>query len=127
MAKIKEEDVYRLLGETGFARLVGAFYQQVPHDDILGPMYPKHDLAAAEHRLREFLIQRFGGPTRYSEARGHPRLRMRHAPFNIDFAARNRWIELMSTALRSAEVPAEVVEVLLPYFQNTATQMMNQD
>ena len=89
------EQVYGRIGEEGFARLVGAFYAQVPADDILGPMYPAHDLAAAEVRLRDFLVGRFGGPPRYIEQRGHPRLRMRHMPFAIDQAARDRWMQLM--------------------------------
>ena len=88
-----EEHLYAVIGEDGFARLVRAFYAQVPGDDVLGPMYPAHDLVGAEERLRDFLIGRFGGPPRYIEQRGHPRLRMRHAPFAIDEAARNRWVE----------------------------------
>jgi hemoglobin len=80
MSEIDEVDVYRLIGEDGFARLVHAFYVQVPSDLILGAMYPRHDLAGAEQRLRDFLIGRFGGPPRYIEQRGHPRLRMRHMP-----------------------------------------------
>ena len=69
---INEAQIYALIDEEGFTRLVGAFYRQVPHDDILGKMYPPHDLAAAERRLRDFLIYRFGGPQRYIEERGHP-------------------------------------------------------
>ena len=88
-------DVYAAIGEEGFARLIHAFYRQIPGDDLLGPMYPHDDLAGAEERLRDFLIGRFGGPMRYVEQRGHPRLRMRHAPFPIDATARNRWMQLM--------------------------------
>ena len=84
-----EAAVYAAIGEEGFARLVRGFYQQVPHDPVLGPMYPKDDLPGAEQRLRDFLVGRFGGPPRYIEERGHPRLRMRHMPFVIDGAARN--------------------------------------
>ena len=76
---MEEQEVYRLIGDEGFARLVSAFYRRVPHDDLLGPMYGEDDLAGAEHRLRDFLVFRFGGPPRYIETRGHPRLRMRHA------------------------------------------------
>ncbi len=78
--------IYAQIGEEGFARLVTAFYKQVPADDILGPMYPADDLPGAEERLRDFLVGRFGGPQRYIESRGHPRLRMRHMPFKLDQA-----------------------------------------
>ena len=91
--------VYDLIGEDGFRRLTRNFYRQVPEDEILGPMYPAQDLAGAEERLGDFLIFRFGGPPRYIEQRGHPRLRMRHNPFAIDERARNRWVELMDRAL----------------------------
>lgn len=123
---LTEEQIYGVIGEEGFARLVAAFYRQVPGDDILGPMYPRQDLAGAEVRLREFLIQRFGGPAAYSEKRGHPRLRMRHAPFKVDVTARHRWISLMEKALGEAALPAEVVDLLRPYFASTATFMINQ-
>jgi hemoglobin len=120
-----DEDVYVAIGDEGFARLVGAFYAQVPADDVLGPMYPSHDLAGAEERLREFLIGRFGGPPRYIEQRGHPRLRMRHAPFHIDAAARNRWVMLMDRALDRARLPDEATSLLREFFHSTATFMIN--
>jgi len=119
-------DVYEAIGEQGFARLVAAFYRQVPHDEILGPMYPAHDLAGAEERLRDFLIGRFGGPPRYIESRGHPRLRMRHAPFAITPAARERWIALMTRALDEAVLPPEPAGVLRAFFDEVATMMINQ-
>jgi hemoglobin len=122
---VNEQQVFDVVGEDGFAKLVEAFYRQVPGDDILGPMYPADDLAGAEERLRDFLIGRFGGPQRYIENRGHPRLRMRHAPFAIDAAARNRWMELMTRALDEAGFSEEVRETLLAFFGNTATFMMN--
>src|SRR5438067_13306209 len=99
-----DTQVYGLIGDEGFCRLVAAFYRRVPDDDVLGPMYHRRDLAAAEWRLREFLVGRFGGPNRYIEARGHPRLGMRHGPFHIDQAARDRWISLMSAALDEAQL-----------------------
>src|SRR6185436_4303393 len=102
-----ELDVYPQIGEDGFARLVRAFYAQVPADDVLGPMYPPDDLAGAEERLRDFLIGRFGGPPRYIEQRGHPRLRARHLPFAIDQRARDRWIQLMLRALEEARLPPD--------------------
>jgi hemoglobin len=125
-AELTEEKIYAAIGEEGFVRLVGGFYRRVAGDDILGPLYPREDLAGAEFRLREFLIQRFGGPGRYSAARGHPRLRMRHAPFKVDFAARNRWMELMEQAMAEAQLPENVVVLLRPYFASTATGMINQ-
>ena len=120
-----EEDVYETIGEEGFARLVRAFYAQVPRDPILGPMYPKDDLAGAEERLRDFLIGRFGGPPRYIEQRGHPRLRMRHMPFAIDAAARDQWVMLMDRALDEAELPDEVTLLLREFFPGVATFMIN--
>ena len=120
-----EEDVYLTIGEDGFARLVRAFYAQVPGDDVLGPMYPPQDLQGAEERLRDFLIGRFGGPPRYIEQRGHPRLRMRHAPFAIDAAARNRWVMLMDRALDQTRLPEEATSLLREFFHSTATFMIN--
>jgi len=120
-----EEDVYETIGEEGFARLIRAFYAQVPNDPILGPMYPKDDLAGAEERLRDFLIGRFGGPPRYIEQRGHPRLRMRHMPFAIDGAARNQWVMLMNRALDETKLPDEVTLLLREFFAGVATFMIN--
>ena len=88
-------------------------------------MYPSKDLAGAEMRLREFLIQRFGGPDRYSQARGHPRLRMRHAPFQVDQAGRDRWIELMEAAMGEADLPTAATPVLRKFFQDAGTFMIN--
>src|SRR5437762_13252642 len=87
--------IYAQLGDTGFKKLVAAFYRRVSSDPILRPLYPEQDLTAAERRLRLFLIQYFGGPTTYSEERGHPRLRMRHAPFVIGQAERDAWVTAM--------------------------------
>ena len=122
---LDDAQIYATIGEDGFERLVGLFYRQVPTDDILGPMYPKDDLAAAEQRLRDFLVGRFGGPQRYIEQRGHPRLRMRHAPFPIDHEARDRWMELMGHALDEAHLPADVTEFLREFFGGVATMMVN--
>jgi hemoglobin len=122
---VDDQDIFTLIGEDGFRRLVAAFYRQVPGDDLLGKMYPADDLAGAEERLREFLIFRFGGPRRYIEQRGHPRLRMRHAPFAIGVAARNRWIQLMGNALIEVALPAEVDATLREFFGSVATFMMN--
>ena len=120
-----DEQVYDAIGEEGFARLVGAFYAQVPGDDILGRLYPPHDLAGAEQRLRDFLVGRFGGPPRYIEARGHPRLRMRHMPFLIDEAARDRWVMVMDRALDEVKLPDDVTSLLREFFSSVATFLRN--
>jgi hemoglobin len=123
--QIGELQLYTMIGEEGFARLVRAFYAQIPDDDILGPMYPADDLAGAEERLRDFLVGRFGGPPRYIGQRGHPRLRQRHAPFVIDQAARDRWMTLMETALKQADLPAEATAILRPFLDQTSSFMIN--
>ena len=123
--RLSEGDVYARIGEDGFARLVAAFYAQVPADDVLGPMYPNDDMPGAELRLREFLVGRFGGPPRYEESRGHPRLRMRHHPFKLDQRARDRWVALMDRALDQAALPADAELVLREFFHQTATFLMN--
>jgi hemoglobin len=122
---LSDEQVYERIGEAGFARLVRAFYAQVPGDDILGAMYPADDLEGAEERLRDFLVGRFGGPPRYIEQRGHPRLRMRHMPFAIDQRGRDRWVALMDRALAEAEIPEDAAAVLRPFFVHMATFMIN--
>ncbi len=121
-----ESQIYERIGDEGFTRLVAAFYRRVPGDDILGPMYPAEDLHGAEWRLREFLIQRFGGPPRYSQARGHPRLRMRHIPFAIDIAARHRWRKLMDEALDEMAFDPEIDALLRAFFDHVATFLINQ-
>jgi hemoglobin len=122
---LNEHEIYALIGEDGFARLVAAFYRQVPHDDILGPMYPPQDLAGAQQRLCDFLVGRFGGPSRYIEARGHPRLRMRHLPFAITAAARQRWLQLMTRALDETELPSPADALLREFFSSVATMLTN--
>ena len=125
MTPIDETEVYAQIGEDGFAQLVRAFYAQVPGDDVLGVMYPPDDLAGAEARLRDFLVGRFGGPQRYVEQRGHPRLRARHAPFVIDQRARDRWMHLMTRALNAVALPPESDTILRAFFEQTATFMIN--
>ena len=129
------ETVYEAIGEEGFTRLVRAFYRQIPDDDILGPMYRMSEaeeagteeerMAAAEGRLRDFLIFRFGGPQRYIEQRGHPALRMRHVRFTVDKAARDRWVKLMDHALDEAQLHPEVTAVLREFLGNVATFLIN--
>ena len=121
------DTLYATIGEDGITRITEAFYQQVAIDDLLAPMYPQDDLQGSEQRLRDFLVYRFGGPQRYIEARGHPRLRMRHAPFPIDQAARDRWILLMDNALQAAALPADVTATLQDFFRHVATFLINRD
>lgn len=122
---MEEHEVYAAIGDEGFERLAAAFYRQVPGDDVLGPMYPAHDLEGSQQRLRGFLIFRFGGPQTYIEQRGHPRLRMRHAPFAIGQTARDRWLQLMKRALQEAKLPDEVTQLLAAFFESTTTFLMN--
>jgi hemoglobin len=125
MSDLTEADIYDIIGEDGFQRLVAAFYKQVPDDDILGPMYPADDLDGAEERLREFLVFRFGGPQRYLEKRGHPRLRMRHNPFIVNQAARDRWVQLMSNAFEEAQLSPAAQQVMQRFLEHTASFLMN--
>jgi hemoglobin len=122
-----DQDIYTIIGEEGFRRLVAAFYRQVPGDDILGPMYPSQDLSGAEQRLRDFLVGRFGGPQRYIEQRGHPRLRMRHMPFAVNRAARGRWLALMHNALDEVKLPADVDAFLREFFSSVSAMLRNRE
>lgn len=125
MSELAEHEVFAAIGEEGFTRLVAAFYRRVPADDLLGPMYPADDMDGAELRLRLFLIFRFGGPPEYLAQRGHPALRMRHAPFAITPAARDRWVELMEQALDETDLPEEAQQTLRRFFAATATFLIN--
>jgi hemoglobin len=122
---VEDADIYAAIGEDGFRRLIAAFYKQVPGDEILGPMYPPADLAGAEQRLRDFLIGRFGGPQRYMEQRGHPRLRMRHMPFAVNAAARERWLQLMMNALDEVRLPPDVDGFLREFFDGVSAMLVN--
>lgn len=122
---MNDQDIYALVGEDGFERLIAAFYRQVADDDILGPMYPNEDLEGAEARLRDFLVGRFGGPQRYIEQRGHPALRMRHARFPVGAAARDRWLALMTRALDETRLPPEADAVLRQFFAAVANMLIN--
>ncbi len=122
---LTENDIHRVIGTEGIERLVRAFYQQIPHDDVLGPMYPANDLQGAEDRLRLFLIFRFGGPQDYLQHRGHPKLRLRHAPFSIDQRARNRWVDLMEKSLLDCQFQPEVALVIRNFLGSVATFLMN--
>jgi hemoglobin len=122
---VEDHEIYSAVGEDGFHRLIAAFYRQVPSDDILGPMYPAADLAGAEQRLRDFLVGRFGGPQRYIEQRGHPRLRMRHMPFAVNGAARERWLRLMTNALDEVQFLPDVDALLREFFHSVSAMLIN--
>ncbi len=112
-------------GHETFARLVHRFYQGVADDPVLRPMYPEDDLGPAEHRLLMFLEQYWGGPTTYSEQRGHPRLRMRHAPFTVNPTARDRWLHHMRVALDELDLPPVYRDTLWDYLERAAYSMVN--
>jgi hemoglobin len=122
---MEDYEVYEAVGDKGFRDLVAAFYRRVPEDPVLGPMYLDRDFAGAEERLRGFLIYRFGGPQNYIEERGHPRLRMRHAPFAVNEQARDHWLQLMTAALAETEMPAEAKAMLSNFFRDTASFLIN--
>ncbi|MFI6520982.1 globin [Spirillospora sp. NPDC050679] len=112
-------------GEETFRRLVHRFYQGVADDPLLRPLYPEEDLGPAEDRLRLFLIQYWGGPNTYSQERGHPRLRMRHAPFVVDEAGRDAWLRHMRDALDEIALPEELDKMMWDYFTMAARSMVN--
>lgn len=122
---LSENNLASVIGVAGIGKLVAAFYRQIPGDDLLGPMYPAEDLAGAEERLRLFLVFRFGGPQDYLQRRGHPALRMRHAPFAVTQAARDRWMQLMENAIVECEFSEEVQGVLRGFLGNVATFLIN--
>lgn len=129
MSEPEQLSVHDVVGSDFFAELVERFYAGVADDELLRPMYPEEDLASARARLAMFLVQYWGGPTTYSENRGHPRLRMRHAPFTVDAAARDAWLGHMLRALgetaESRETPPIVVEAVQDYFVRSADFLVN--
>ena len=114
-------------GEETFTRLVHRFYQEVAKDPQLRPVYPSRDLGLAEEHLRLFLIQYWGGPGTYSEQRGHPRLRMRHARFAIGAAERDAWLRHMRTALDELELGEAWDAQLWDYLVMAAHSLVNQE
>ena len=112
-------------GAPVFDKIVARFYEQVAQDDILRPLYPDEDLGPAEDRLRMFLEQYWGGPRTYSDQRGHPRLRMRHAPFRIGLAERDAWLRCMRTAVDEADLGEAHRAVLWDYLEMAANSMVN--
>ncbi|MGC4042294.1 MAG: globin [Armatimonas sp.] len=121
-------EVWATLGEgqeDAIRELVARFYEGIPSDPYLGPMYPKEDMAGAQERLTLFLIQRFGGPATYSEQRGHPRLRMRHGEFAVTPAARDAWIARMEAALEATPALESVRTELSQFFEEVAIFLQN--
>jgi hemoglobin len=117
--------VYEVVGGDGFfVELVDRFYDGVAQDPVLRPLYPD-DLTDSRAHLAGFLIQYWGGPGTYSEQRGHPRLRLRHAPFAIGRVERDAWWTRMEAAVRSMDAVPEVEDDLLAYFDQAATAMIN--
>ena len=112
-------------GHETFRRLVAEFYRGVATDPVLRPLYPEQDLSGAQQRLTMFLEQYWGGPRTYSEQRGHPRLRMRHAPFAIGETERLAWLAQMRRALESLGLPAGPAETLWQYLEMAAFSMQN--
>ncbi len=111
-------------GHDTIAGIVRRFYEGVRTDEVLAPMYDG-DFDGAEDRLRMFLEQYWGGPTTYSEQRGHPRLRMRHAPFHVNPDARDRWMLHMTAALKGAHLPPLHEATFMDYLQRAAHSMIN--
>jgi hemoglobin len=112
-------------GEPTFRKLVDTFYAGVANDPLLRPLYPEEDLGPAADRLRLFLIQYWGGPTDYSDQRGHPRLRLRHAPFVIGPRERDAWLLHMRAAVDSLDLPADQHQALWEYLERAAFFMVN--
>lgn len=112
-------------GEPTFRKLVDEFYAGVAEDPLLRPMYPEEDLGPAAERLRLFLMQYWGGPNTYSAQRGHPRLRMRHAPFRVGPAERDAWLAHMRRAVDRLALPPEHAKTLWDYLERAAYFMVN--
>ncbi|MGW7294784.1 globin [Streptomyces xiamenensis] len=115
----------RVGGEPTFRTLVKRFYQGVADDPLLRPMYPEEDLGPAEDRFALFLMQYWGGPRTYSDNRGHPRLRMRHAPFTVDRAAHDAWLRHMRDAIDTLDLAEEDEAELWRYMVYAAGSMIN--
>ena len=117
--------LYDLVGEQTFRAIVARFYDGIADDPVLGPLYDHDDLDGARERLTLFLIQYWGGPTTYSEQRGHPRLRMRHAPFPIGEAERDAWLARMRAAIDEVGLASEHDEALWGYLVTAAEMLRN--
>jgi hemoglobin len=125
MSQHESKTVYEVVGgDAPFKQLVDRFYALVEADEYLRPMFPE-DLEPGKKWQFLFLVQYFGGPTRYIEERGHPRLRMRHAPFPIDKKARDHWLQHMLTALDELDIAPEADRIMREYFERASTFMIN--
>ena len=125
-----DSSLYHMVGgKPTFDRLVESFYAGVASDEVLVRMYSAEDLAedfaGAKHRMTSFLAQYFGGPRTYSDERGHPRLRMRHAAFQVDADARDRWLQHIRAAVRCLDLPATHEAALIGYFERAAHSLVN--
>jgi len=118
--------LYTQIGEASLQELTKNFYQEVSKNPELRSLYPE-DLDAAERRIYLFLVQALGGPSTYSEERGHPRLRMRHMQWKIDSKMRSHWMNAMLHALDKVPLEQEVREELMQYFTQVANAMINHD
>ena len=116
----------RVGGQATFEQLVSHFYALVAIDPILKPMYPDEDFHGAAQRLMMFLEQYWGGPSTYQEQRGHPRLRMRHAQFHIDLAARDAWLRCMKSAVDELSIEEADRVILWSYLELAANSLVNQ-
>ncbi|MCO5323762.1 MAG: globin [Marmoricola sp.] len=114
-------------GSATIRRIVAKFYEGVATDPLLKPMYPEEDLGPAEERLATFIEQYWGGPTTYSDTRGHPRLRMRHAPYPVSPGGAQRWLELFRVALDEADLTPEQDAQFWDYLTHAARFMINTD
>ena len=125
MAASPESFYDRVGGAPTFEKLVRVFYEGVADDEVLRPLYPEQDLGPAADRLRMFLEQYWGGPGTYSEQRGHPRLRMRHAPYRVDPLARDQWLLHMRTAVDAIALDPDDDAELWNYLLMAANAMVN--
>jgi hemoglobin len=126
MTEPSADSVYeRVGGFPFFEALVDRFYAGVAGDPVLRPLYPDDDLVESRRTLSWFLAQYWGGPTDYSDERGHPRLRMRHAPFTIGQTERDHWFAHMRDAVEAAGLPDDLQAEMLQYFDRAATAMVN--
>jgi hemoglobin len=122
---MSDQSVYDAVGGTPwFVGLIDRFYDAVAADVLLRPMYPD-DLTESREHMVKFLVQYWGGPTTYSEERGHPRLRMRHAPFVITSAERDAWLKHMVSAVSAGDLNSELEQKVVNYFEMAATHMIN--
>lgn len=121
-----ERNIFEAIGGmTTVTSIVSRFYAGVAQDPILSAMYPADDMVGAEDRLRLFLAQRWGGPTTYSEQRGHPRLRLRHMPFEINLEARDHWLACFRTALDEAQLSPDLDAEMWGYVEEAANFLVN--